>query len=123
MRDQQPAFDPLTWREDYDWREAFTYAGTIRTATNCDKAPFGMDDVAEVVKAENGENDGPSWIMVGKLKDGRYFFLDAGCDYTGWDCQAGGDAQVADTLDGLIRFGMDESARERFGYKLPEIEA
>jgi hypothetical protein len=113
-------FNPETWREDYDWKEAFTYASTIRTATNCGKEPFGMDDVAEVIKAENGENDGASWIMVGKLKDGRFFFLDAGCDYTGWDCQAGGDAQVADTLDNLTRYGMDESARDRFGYKLAD---
>lgn len=118
MREETIAFDPLTWREDYDWKEAFTYANTIRTATGCGKEPFTMGDVAEVIKADPGENDGPSWVMVGKLKDRRFFFLDAGCDYTGWDCQAGGDAQVADTLDNLIRYGMDEAARSRFGYKL-----
>jgi hypothetical protein len=104
-------------REDCDWKEAFSYAGTIRTATGCPKDPFTIDDVSRILRFENGENDGPSWIMVGRLKDGRYFFLDAGCDYTGWDCQAGGDAQVADTLDNLIRYGMYESARDRLKYK------
>ncbi len=98
-------------------REAFVYANTIRTATGCAKDGFTLADVSEVIAAEPGENDGPSWLMAGRLKDGRFFFLDAGCDYTGWDCQAGGDAQVADTLDNLIRFGMTQDARDRL--KLP----
>jgi hypothetical protein len=119
MREQTTPLD-ANWREDYDWKEAFTYAPNVRTATGCAKDVFGIEDVAEVIKAEPGENDGPSWLMVGKLKDGRFFFLEAGCDYTGWDCQAGGDSQVADTLDNLIRFGMDESARDRLGYVLSE---
>lgn len=119
MRDESPAFDATNWREEYDWREAFVYAGTIRTAYQCDPAPFGLDDVAEALHAVNGENDGPSWLMVGKLKDGRYFFLDAGCDYTGWDCQASGDAQVADTLENLIRYGMTTDARSRLNIAEP----
>lgn len=106
-------------KEIYDWQQAFLYASTIRTATKCSKEPFGIDDVSRILKFVEGENDGPSWLMVGKLKDGRFFFLDAGCDYTGWDCQAGGDAQVANTLDNLIRYGMDESGRERLKYSLP----
>lgn len=117
MRNETVAFDPAAWREDYDWKEAFEYAKTIRTATGCSKDPFAMHDVAEVIAADPGENDGPSWMMAGRLSDGRFFFLDAGCDYTGWDCQAGGDAQVADTLPNLIRFGMTEDARVRL--KLP----
>ena len=101
------------WRSSYDWQSAFEYASIIRTASECSKDGFGMHDVAEVLAWSEGENDGPSWMMVGKLNDGRYFFLDAGCDYTGWDCKAGGDAQVASTLDRLKRYGMTEEARER----------
>ena len=97
----------------YDWEQAFVYAAVIRTATGCSQASFEFHDVAEVIAAEEGSNDGPSWLMVGKLHDGRFFFLEAGCDYTGWDCQASGDAQVADTLTNLIRFGMTEDARTR----------
>lgn len=107
-------------KDDYDWKEAFSYATNIRTATGCEASPFGIDDVDQIINFSTGENDGPSWIMVGKLKDGRFFFLSAGCDYTGWDCQAGGDAQVADTLENLHRFGMDEDGRERFGIKLAD---
>lgn len=110
----------IDWRDDYDWQEAFVYASNIRTATNCDKAGFAMTDVKTVLAHDEGENDGPSWMMAGVLNDGRYFFLEAGCDYTGWDCQAGGDAQVADTLPNLIRFGMTEEARERLEFAIEE---
>lgn len=104
--------------DDYDWKEAFSFARNIRTATGCSADTFDITDVVDIVASSEGENDGESWMMAGKLSDGRFFFLDAWCDYTGWDCQSGGDAQVADTLDNLIRFGMTESARERLMLKL-----
>lgn len=119
MRNETMPFD-ANWREDYDWQSAFAYGNDIRTATHCDKAGFGINDVAEVLAADPGANDKQSWMMAGRLKDGRYFFLDAWCDYTGWDCRAGGDGQVADTLDNLIRFGMTKEARQRLKFKEPE---
>jgi hypothetical protein len=84
-------------RDDYDWREVFKYAGTpageygdpaqLPTAvpgyTGSTDA-FGPDDVAEVIASDNGENDGPDWIAVFRLNDGRFAALQAGCDYTGW---------------------------------------
>lgn len=119
MRDKKGMFD-YEWREDYDWKEAFVFTSNIRTATGCDKASFDIDDVQDVIAADCGENDGDSWMMVGKLKDGRFFFLDAWCDYTGWDCQSGGDAQVANTLENLKRYGMTEEARGRLNLLLAD---
>lgn len=60
-------------RDSFDWREAFKYSDG-----------FNMDDVAEIIASENGENDGASWVAVFALSDGRYAYLEAGCDYTGW---------------------------------------
>ena len=60
--------------EGYDWREAFAYADG-----------FTIKDVAHIEDADEGENDGASWIMYGTLKDDRWFYLTAGWDYTGWD--------------------------------------
>ena len=37
-----------------------------------------------------GENDGDSWICIGKRADGYYLFFEASCDYTGFDCEGGG---------------------------------
>jgi hypothetical protein len=94
-------------KADYDWQQAFGFA------------TFSLDDVAEVIKADEGQNDGDSWLAVGRLNDGRHFFLSAWCDYTGWDCQSGGGAEVADTLDNLIRWRMGDEDRARLGYALP----
>lgn len=78
-------------RNSYDWQRVFTYAakcdGTI--APNGAKTPaedgFTFDDLAEVVATVDGENDGVSWIGVFRLRDGRFAYVEAGCDYTGWD--------------------------------------
>lgn len=96
-------------KADSDWQEAFHYA-----------EGFAIDDVAEVRNAVEGENDGDEWIVWGKLKDGRWFYLKAGCDYTGWDCQASGSSYTSQNKQDLIRMGMDRGARERFGLLTPE---
>jgi hypothetical protein len=92
---------------NYDWQEAFTFAD------------FTMEDVALILKASEGENDGQSWLAVGQLKNGLFFFLSAWCDYTGWDCQSGGQSEVADSLDNLIRWRMGDADRDRLGYQHP----
>jgi len=37
-----------------------------------------------------GENDGNDWILIGKIDD-FYIVFEASCDYTGFDCQGGGE--------------------------------
>lgn len=71
----------------YDWKEAMTYA------------KFSFQDVAEVISAIEGENDGAQWKLIVKLKTGKFGWLSAGCDYSGWDCQAGGYSAIVDTLE------------------------
>jgi hypothetical protein len=94
--------------DTYDWKEAFGYA-----------SDFKIEDVATIENAVEGENDGDDWIIFGTLKDGRWFSLKAGCDYTGWDCQASGNSHTAATRDELIRMGMDAGTRKRFDLMLP----
>lgn len=95
-------------QESYDWREAFRYADD-----------FKIDDVKEIHGAIEGENDGDDWIIWGELKDGRWFSLSAGCDYTGWDCQAGGNSHTASSREEIVRMGMVAGTRKRFGLMLP----
>ena len=84
---------------DYNWREAFGYAGdrlaqdaktdqperALPNDTDTSVEKFGRIDVKRIVAMSEGENDGDNWLCVGELHDGRFFVLDAGCDYTGWD--------------------------------------
>ena len=97
-------------KESYDWKEAFAYAS------------FSMDDVDHVVASEEGENDGASWIAVFALKYGQFAYLEAGCDYTGWDCQANGNSWVNATIEGLRRWDMTKASRTRLDMRLPDLD-
>jgi tellurite resistance protein len=72
--------------KDSDWASAFEVAvrdGVYAVKTD-EPVALSMDDVASVVASSEGENDERDWLAVFALKDGRYAFLWAGCDYTGW---------------------------------------
>lgn len=49
---------------------------------------FSDSDIKEVLAVWEGEHDGDDWRWILALNDGRYVFLQGGCDYTGWDCQS-----------------------------------
>jgi len=116
----------------YDWEMAFQCCGDAEDAegswptsayntpsvsaaldSDASAAPFQRVDVAEVIATSDGENDGADWIGVFKLKDGRFAYLTASCDYTGWDCRSGGNAIVSHDLAHLLQFGLTEDARAR----------
>ena len=69
----------------YDWKEAMNYA------------KFGFSDISKLIFAKEGENDGESWKLIVELKDGTFGWLVAGCDYSGWDCQANGTSGICIT--------------------------
>lgn len=87
---------------DYDWECAFEYI-------ECNR-----NDVAEIYASDLGENDEQSWCIYGKLNDDRYFYLSAWCDYTGWDCQAGGEGFIDSDLN-VIKSKVAENERPRLG--------
>lgn len=104
-------------KDDPNWGDAFACAmrDDIRLVPGYDgsAAPFGVGDVEEVIATSEGQNDGESWVGVFRLSDGRFAFVSAWCDYTGWGCQDGGLARLASTLDDLKRLGVDDAARAR----------
>lgn len=117
--------------DGWDWIKAFECAGPteyewgadntpdLRRAnpqdTTTSLAPFQRKDVALVHAFAEGEPDEASWLCLGKLNDGRWFLLRAGCDYTGWDCQSDGCVDVAPDLDTLLSYGASNDERERLG--------
>ena len=100
-------------RASYDWPEAFKVSSG---------PPFSLDDVAFVVASAEGANDEAAWIAVFALNDGRYAAIDASCDYTGWDCQAGGSRYVGATLADVVRFGLTDDGRRRLGFDVEQRE-
>lgn len=116
-----------------DWEEAFGYAGepaaynptNIRGAlpnVTYELTPFSRIDVQKIYGYHEGEPDVDEWMIYGRLFDGRHFYLEAGCDYTGWDCSSDGECVIAEGLPALIRFGMTKQARWEFNLKLPDEE-
>jgi hypothetical protein len=89
--------DDTYWNVTYDWHQAFEYASVTGEACGedgpqavvgdegVDLAPFDHTNVAEIIGSRQGCNDEESWRCAGRLNDGRWFYLDAWCDYTGWD--------------------------------------
>lgn len=115
--------------DSYDWAEAFGEGDGGNCSpiipqiqppgASVDGSQFGREDVAEIFQLSEGENDAASWIVYGLLNDGRYFCVRGWCDYTGWDCQAGNSGDVAATKENIIRFGLTQEERERFGIHTP----
>ena len=117
--------------DDWDWAEVFGEGGGGNcTAIIPNKQPptaavspdtFSREDVSQIFAMEDGENDGPDWIIYGLLKDGRFFAARGGCDYTGWDCQASNSGDVALTREDIERFGLSDDERYRFKITLPTL--
>lgn len=82
--------------DSFDWEEVFKYGNPKR----CDgghnhrpeavptslvsEASFSREDVKRIIAMAEGESDDASWLGVFELNDGRFVYLTAWCDYTGW---------------------------------------
>jgi hypothetical protein len=110
--------------DDYDWAEVFGEGsggncdGTIQVVPpGASVASSGVSRamVAEVIAAVNGENAGEQWVGLFRLNDGRFLVAEGGCDYTGWDCQAGNSLCVAGSLADAIKYGLNAEQQARLG--------
>ncbi len=84
--------DIKDFQQNYNWQQAFSYARQADNPVTREVRDFSISDVTKIVATDEGENDGPDWVGIFKCGD-VYLYLHAGCDYTGWDCQAGGAAE------------------------------
>lgn len=89
---------------DDAWDDVFAADGT-------QDLPFLESDVAEPLAAvvEYGDYAETTVWAVVRLKDGRFGYVNGGCDTTGWDCQSGCSGDVDTTLEGLIARFDDEA--------------
>lgn len=107
---------------DDNWKRIFSEFGTkpldacpFRKDIRPILSPLNIEDVSAIIAKDDGENDGPEWVGVFSMKDGRFAVLIAGCDYTGWDCYCEGRSFVANTLDEIVQYGLSQEERERLG--------
>jgi len=109
----------------YDWAQVFADENDGNVSKDTTEVPPGSDvntspasrsDVKEIIAAVNGENDGEEWIGVFLLNDGRYLIAQGGCDYTGWDCQAGNSMTVAKNMEDVLQYGLTDEEKIRLGF-------
>lgn len=113
----------------YDWAAAFNVAqggdyDSLPQKSNADWAlsepeqgeipVFSRDDVTVIYAIVEGTNDEEEWLLLGKAK-GLYFYLSAGCDYTGWDCRSNGRVCVARSKARIINFAITPEEKVRLG--------
>lgn len=94
---------------NYDWEHAFYEA--VHHQYGPDEGLGPLEHVTEILHSVAGENDESSWLAIGRWDDGKFFVMDAGCDYTGWDCQASGTMEFHDTLGEALTDLTPEQAR------------
>ena len=105
-------------KSDYNWVEVFKYANPEKCVDDEDISTesFTMDDISEIKALVDGQNDQDDWIAIFKLKDGRFAFIVAWCDFTGWGWQEGGQSLVSSGFLSLMRFGVGIEDRIRLGF-------
>lgn len=89
-------------------REAMNVDYDFIACVEYNPQPFNLADVAIVLAVWEGKNDEDDWRWVAKLQDGRFVFLQGGCDYTGWDCQSWATSQFAETPEEAAKFALGD---------------
>lgn len=79
-------------------------------------ADITPEDVKRIIHYRPGENDDFSWLYVLEMTDGRFAYVSAWCDYTGWGCRDGAEVSYANSLIELVP-EMDTEGRMAFGYE------
>ena len=73
---------------------------------------FLEENITEVYFYQNGQKDESNWYILGKLVSGYYFYMEAGCDCCGFDCQGSIQFTFSHHLINLIKFGLDNKSRK-----------
>lgn len=95
----------LTDAQVYSWSPTQGYDGDCSAF-----APEAIDKVIDV-QVSRGDYAETEVRAVGLLGDGRYFFLAAGCDSTGWDCQSSCNVHFAASRQDIWTWAMTDEDR------------
>lgn len=80
MKDWYRLTDAEKQHLDYDLLSCFQYAW--------DRPESVQDEIERVLAKWEGAHDTDDWIWILALRNNKYAYLQAGCDYTGWDCRS-----------------------------------
>lgn len=104
--------------QQYGFSDTFEMArGSLKKVDNNEDIStksIGIGDIESVIAYDEGQNDGENWIFILKIYDGRYVFMSAGADYTGFGCQQWiNNSDISYSLATLINFSLTDEDRSR----------
>ena len=110
----------------YDLREALDTEALEAVPFNTGSEKLSITDIATIEKYSLSYGGGPenpkdgsgtdlSLTILGTLKDGRWFTIEAWNDYTGWGCRDGSEVRTAKTREQAINYGLTKEGRETLG--------
>lgn len=73
-----------TLLNEYGFREAFEYDYSTKALDNSSLAKPTIAGVEVIISSFPGENDADAWELLVELNDGRFAYLHAACDYSGF---------------------------------------
>lgn len=112
-------FDLREWEMIFPNGSYGLYSGTFSVVDGSRVADVTPERIIRVVAWRVEENDDGTEIkLLVELDDGSFAACMAGCDYTGWDCQAGVEWRWAPSSELAISQGIDRATRAVLGVPL-----
>lgn len=108
------------WCEQLDWRCAWNEAQRRSYSSDAPLPDDVQHSIDEVLAFAAGENDESQWLCLfsTSIPGQEFGIMRAGCDYTGWDCQAWGEIHYTSTWDTMRRLELTDEERQRLGVSL-----
>ena len=82
---------------------------------------LNIDSWDKIYYYQEGENEFQEWIIIFK-NNNKYVYFKASCDYTGFDCQGGGDVSFSNNKTKFWNYCLDQYARllllKKNGYEM-----
>lgn len=72
------------------------------------------DNVLEYFWINNEQNDGISWLCVGQLDTGPYFFFSAYCSTSGFEGNGDMSLYVSTSFKNIIEYGMEDDEYQAY---------
>ena len=72
------------------------------------------ENIINFIWCEEGQNDEKPWLLLCQLRNGKYAYYTAYCDYTGFDCQGGMALYIASTPEILVEMAMTDAERDKY---------
>jgi len=110
----------------HDWEMIFPggsyglYSGTFSVVDGSRVADVTPERITRVIAwhVKEGDCAETDLKLLVELNDGSFAACMAGCDTTGWDCQAGVEWRWAPSSEQAITQGLDRVSRARLGVPL-----